>query len=656
MVPTATSSIGYAGNNSTSVAYAVPFKFFKGEHLSVTVTSVLGVVTPLALTSGFTVTGAGADEGGALKTVAAVPASSSIKIVRNTPMVNLTDWSNAATWRAETLEANFDYLIMAAIDAARRAEDTADRALMVPPGETVNDVPSDRALSLLGFDVNKQPIAITTALLTDAAALQAVLAEVTAASAAIQAIQDLKRFFIDCDSAFLPLLRAGVRGETSHVPWFSDSTWRSQSGIPYNFGVWWANEFPNFRVEYRVPNAGSDGFDLTVLQAGPLGRQHWHFNGGAFYGPAMPSATVAEPFVGTTTEMLTVEADWSPDAVNGSGWPTATHYLGGWGSGSQRSYFYISSTGRLGFDFYNGSTIVSGGTSTNQLPALTAGTFYMFRCEVIADNGAGGYSHHYQYSTNGGVTWNSLSGGTPQTQATATVFGDPGGTWFIWLGGWGNNATPGAKSAGFQIYLGTGTERRRLLPSRVDWFQLGDGQTAAGTSLGGSPTLFIDNISSSGSGVTRSTHWLVAQGGDYLFDNKHALIIDRGPRCACFASTHNDYGSNTRQWSKGMDTLKETALLQYGTIPKCVIFTQNPESAAYGNLSGQHARKQADTLAYAAASGDAAVDTFLMITEEEDYDEYIEPGGVHPNVPDGYALMTTKFNAGMKTLKDTLAS
>jgi hypothetical protein len=446
-----------------------------------------------------------------------------------------------------------------------------------------------------------------------------------------------------------------VRGETCATLWASDSTWASQSGIPRKFADWWAGEFPDFRVEYAVPNAGFDNLTTTVVQAAN-GPQCWHWYTGDIWGPAIVHTAAADTPVGATTSPVRLRARYSFDAVNGSGWPTTTYNLGGWGS-TNRTYLYITATGRLGLLFYNGTTLIDPGASTNTLPALTAGTEYRFRATLVADDGAGGKTVHYEYSTNGGVSWSSLSGGTPQTQATATLVGDPGGTWYYWIGGWGGNAVAGAKCYGFNVDLHDGTNYYPILPERIDWLQPGDGQTTLSPELEGSPTLFIDNLSSSGSGVTRPTHWLVGTGADYLWDNRHALVIDRGQTFAAVSSSHNDVGASGITLARGLDTLKTTLAGNLGVIPKFVVFTQNPESDTYPYLGPAHQRRQAWLLAYAAASRDAGVDINLMYLEEEDDGQaYIEAGGVHPTVADGYPMQATKFNAAMKYLKDTRAS
>jgi hypothetical protein len=70
-VTSETSSVEYSGNNSTVVAYVVPFLFYKAQHLEVVAIDDEGEETLLELTSDFTVTGEADEDGGTLTTVEA---------------------------------------------------------------------------------------------------------------------------------------------------------------------------------------------------------------------------------------------------------------------------------------------------------------------------------------------------------------------------------------------------------------------------------------------------------------------------------------------------------------------------------------------------------------------------------------------------------
>ena len=106
-----TSSIEYSGNGSAVTAYPVPFRFVQASHLTVTVTASGGAVTILAPTTGFVASGAG-DESGSIRTVAAVPGSSTLRIERSVPFTQPNVYSVGGALPPKTLEQNFDLIVM----------------------------------------------------------------------------------------------------------------------------------------------------------------------------------------------------------------------------------------------------------------------------------------------------------------------------------------------------------------------------------------------------------------------------------------------------------------------------------------------------------------------------------------------------------------
>lgn len=159
------SSVSYAGNNSAVTAYVVPFKFEAASHLTVIVTDEDGVREELTLDSDYSVTGANNDAGGEIVTDVAVPATSTVLIERHTPPTNPTDWNDAQTWRAATLEGNFDRLSMAIIDLDNRQQGGFARTVRVPAGETLSQLAAtaSRLGKYLGFDPDTGDIRLVSA-------------------------------------------------------------------------------------------------------------------------------------------------------------------------------------------------------------------------------------------------------------------------------------------------------------------------------------------------------------------------------------------------------------------------------------------------------------------------------------------------------------
>jgi hypothetical protein len=106
------STVTYDGNNSTATPYIVGFTFAKKEHLVVTVTSAKGVVSVLALTTGYTVTGEGNPLGGTVRTMVAWDASHKVSITRSIPLEQPFVYAEGQRIRMKTLEASLDWIVL----------------------------------------------------------------------------------------------------------------------------------------------------------------------------------------------------------------------------------------------------------------------------------------------------------------------------------------------------------------------------------------------------------------------------------------------------------------------------------------------------------------------------------------------------------------
>ena len=106
-VASSTSTIAYVGNNSTVTPYAVPFPFFVDSDLVVVKTDALGVDTILALSTDYTVTGAGGDSG-SVKTVAAIDNTNKVTIYRDVAATQPLQYEEADNFPAASHEAGLD--------------------------------------------------------------------------------------------------------------------------------------------------------------------------------------------------------------------------------------------------------------------------------------------------------------------------------------------------------------------------------------------------------------------------------------------------------------------------------------------------------------------------------------------------------------------
>ena len=150
MIANETVRVSYAGNNSTSTPYPIPFSFRTKDDIRVVVRTSAGVETTLLVDVGFTVAGT------QLTTHAAVVPTSSVIIYRRTPATQSSDYVELAAFPAESHEEALDKLTLLAQEARDGLERTfrlSDSAPPVPPGAAtiIND-------SVMGLDPTGLPV------------------------------------------------------------------------------------------------------------------------------------------------------------------------------------------------------------------------------------------------------------------------------------------------------------------------------------------------------------------------------------------------------------------------------------------------------------------------------------------------------------------
>ena len=127
-VPTTTSRADYTGNGATT-AWTVPFYFLDPTHIQVIRTQIsTGVATTLALTTDYTVTGAGVQAGGTVTTVAALTPDQRLSVLRNVPLTQLSHYVPNDPFPSATHEQIVDQLTM----EVQQLSETQGRALTLP--------------------------------------------------------------------------------------------------------------------------------------------------------------------------------------------------------------------------------------------------------------------------------------------------------------------------------------------------------------------------------------------------------------------------------------------------------------------------------------------------------------------------------------------
>lgn len=119
-VATSTSRISHVGNNSTSTAYVVNFPFaLDGDLVVVKTLTSTGAQTTLALSTDYSVTGAGVPAGGSIVTVAAIPSTYTVTIYRQVTLIQPLEYEEADSFPASSHEGALDRLTYIAQQSAR---------------------------------------------------------------------------------------------------------------------------------------------------------------------------------------------------------------------------------------------------------------------------------------------------------------------------------------------------------------------------------------------------------------------------------------------------------------------------------------------------------------------------------------------------------
>lgn len=150
---TTASRVQYLGDGSTTV-FTITFEFFANTDLKVYSTVIAtGVSTLLALTTDYTVTGAGVGTGGTL-TMNSAPANTvRITIARVVNLIQASVYNEDADFPVKVVEGDFDYSMM----TLQQQADLLSRSFQIPitdPTGTIINIPNsvERANKVLSFD------------------------------------------------------------------------------------------------------------------------------------------------------------------------------------------------------------------------------------------------------------------------------------------------------------------------------------------------------------------------------------------------------------------------------------------------------------------------------------------------------------------------
>jgi len=432
------------------------------------------------------------------------------------------------------------------------------------------------------------------------------------------------------------------RGEDVAAGFVGDSLFFASNGLPTNFAADMAVRYPTHRVELFQAASNMQSITRTVVSEGPSGRRYRGFAASTTIGGTMGLNMARADMDGAAAVEFEGEISLAAGSLNGSGWPNVGQWIVGQGTTGNRNAFYLNPTGVLGV-----LVTKTGGASTTSLqssatvPAMTADVPVRYRVYFVANNGSNATANFY-YSTDLGVTWTEV--GTQRTAAAASVARD--GSSAYWIG------TPFGQATGleFKIYhaqVRIGTTRDPILPERISLWSVDDGQTSGTPSLGGSPTIYIDQAAQNGATLKTNGFFTGAGAGDFPTE-AYRCWTDHKPEFVVIRSSHNDTGVSPADWETYMDSAVTAVLARYAYDPPILQMTQNPESTSGSGaeLAAQHNRRQGDIVTYALKKGRGCVDIYKAFVDANNA-SYISGDGVHPS-SGGYAFEASTF---LKLLK-----
>lgn len=185
-VSTTTYRADYTGNGSTTV-FTVPFYFIDPTHIIVYRTQIsTGIVTTLALTTNYTVSGTGVSTGGSITTLVAPTSDQKISILRNVPLTQQTHYTTNDPFPAASHETALDTLCM----QVQQISEVTGRSFTLSPSTSgiSTTFPAPVANYALGWDSTATSLTnIASASQISAASTNATAAAASAAAAAASA-------------------------------------------------------------------------------------------------------------------------------------------------------------------------------------------------------------------------------------------------------------------------------------------------------------------------------------------------------------------------------------------------------------------------------------------------------------------------------------
>lgn len=394
----------------------------------------------------------------------------------------------------------------------------------------------------------------------------------------------------------------------------TDSTGAGTDSWPRRLGTALAAAFPTYGCEAIgwVDGSQSYGFPATQLVAPPLGRRHLQCG----------ANTARHPGDGTALVDLDAEFD-----IDLPAWPpSAQMAVGGryGGAGQIGFVLYLNTAGTLQLNYSQDGTAVVFCGASGVIPSPGANTRFKVKVTLDVNNGSGGNTLTYFYSTDNGATWVTLTGGGVNSGFAGVATLHNPSTFEYELGGRNGGAAPFlGKIYETRISGVIGSQDSVVSRHPDNWIPSG-----AGVTIGGSPMLTVVSGGVGGASVTYLND--ATRCPKMCLTGYHTLAV-------ILSCSHNDQGRRGPTYLADWDTwlTRIRTKLPYAAL---AVSTQN-RRVSPATWINEHRFRQDDIRMWAAKNSASLIDAHRAFDESPlSSAQLIQGDGIHPTSAVGQVL------------------
>lgn len=349
---------------------------------------------------------------------------------------------------------------------------------------------------------------------------------------------------------------------------------------------------PSARIQMRKYASANEAYDpWQVIQAGAAGERGVRFtNASTGSGRYWTLAECPAPTSDFMVEVKVALDNWSVG--------TNTWFASRWGAVGNRAWrFGMTGGTNIMFEYtVDGTASVYFSASTWTRPANGAAT--RFRLTYQVNNGSSQRVLRLYQSTDDGVNWTQI-GSTSTVSGASAPYAATGNIEIGSAAGSSGLAAAGSMVGSiYDCVIREGLTSGQILnPQPVESARRYFGND--GTSIIGSPTLYVWNASVTGQNIAYHTH----ASGRFVWEVPKAW-----PCIHMLNDSHNEAGDVGAVWTTSLSTWR-TAALARNPDAALVALGQNPRVASYGYPEREHRQRQAALPIWCARNGVRWVDT-----------------------------------------------